>query len=275
MEQIVDTYFPHDPLAFQKEVQRVAEISSQLTDEQKMIAELWAGSTPGRSNPPCQMVRMVTILLVSLGNDPVKRADLPFLFRLLCGTGIVLFHAGVTAWHFKRKYMQARPIQTIRQIYQHQPLQTWTGKTIDGSAWVPYQAPGFVTPPFPDFVSGHSTFSTATTLWIARMFGSDQISCSGIMCPPTFWNAISPIFSENLACNAKTLATSCRIFPGASTFEADTPRQFMTLSWDTWCGLADMIGQSREFGGIHYTSSNYGGKALGSWIVDLIQEIWP
>ena len=32
---------------------------------------------------------------------------------------------------------------------------------MDGSKWLPYQHVTVVTPPFPEYVSGHSTFSSA------------------------------------------------------------------------------------------------------------------
>ncbi len=38
---------------------------------------------------------------------------------------------------------------------------TWGGRTIRSSEWRPYQPSIVVTPPFPEYTSGHSTFSAA------------------------------------------------------------------------------------------------------------------
>ena len=67
-------------------------------------------------------------------------------------------------------------------------IKTWQGnpadpKTEDGGVgwilakdWVPYQKPTFVTPAFPGFVSGHSTFSRAAAEVLTSMTGSRRSS---------------------------------------------------------------------------------------------------
>ena len=40
------------------------------------------------------------------------------------------------------------------------------------SDWLPYQRPSFVTPPFPGFISGHSTFSRAAAEVMTAITGS-------------------------------------------------------------------------------------------------------
>ena len=40
-----------------------------------------------------------------------------------------------------------------------------------GDLWLPYQSPNFVTPPFADYVSGHSTFSRAAAEVLAEFTG--------------------------------------------------------------------------------------------------------
>src|SRR5207302_5089369 len=42
-----------------------------------------------------------------------------------------------------------------------------------GTAWVPYQLPTFVTPSFPGYISGHSTFSRAAAEVLTAITGSE------------------------------------------------------------------------------------------------------
>ena len=49
---------------------------------------------------------------------------------------------------------------------------------MDGSRWIPYQAATFPTPPFPDYVSGHSTYSAAAARILALWTSSDRFGNS-------------------------------------------------------------------------------------------------
>ena len=54
---------------------------------------------------------------------------------------------------------------------------------MDGSQWMPYQPASFPTPPFPDYVSGHSTYSAAAARILALWTGSDQFGYSVTLAP--------------------------------------------------------------------------------------------
>ncbi|UUZ53647.1 hypothetical protein LP419_33975 [Massilia sp. H-1] len=49
---------------------------------------------------------------------------------------------------------------------------------ISGALWTPYQLPSNPTLPFPDHVSGHSTFSAASAEVLKRFTGSDAFKHS-------------------------------------------------------------------------------------------------
>lgn len=261
MENTIDAYFPHDQSVFEQEVQNVMSLSSTLTDTQKMIAEFWAGSQSRKSRPPAQLLRLVVLVLLSF-----QRNDTKTCIMLLCGSTFALFHSAITAWRVKLKYNQARPIQTIRQMYRGTEITTWDGSRIDGSTWTPFQDPSFITPPFPDFVSGHSTFSTSVATWVVHVLHTDSITSSGLTCPATFWMAFTNMFSQNVKAHLDTLSCELRLFPDCSQYAPDTPQSYVTLSWQSWTDIFRQVGISREYGGIHYTSSNYGGQALGTWV---------
>jgi hypothetical protein len=102
--------------------------------------------------------------------------------------------------------------------------------------WVPYQLPTFVTPAFPAYVSGHSTFSRAAAEVLTAMTGSEY-------------------FPGGLG--------TWKIPAGDLKFEAG-PSQDVQLQWATYYDAADQAGISRIFGGIHIAADDFRGRLMGS-----------
>src|SRR5260370_13706366 len=85
--------------------------------------------------------------------------------------------AGIAAWDAKRFYNSVRPVTAIHYLYRGQLVRAWGGpclgtQAILGETWQPYQPATIVTPPFPQYVSGHSTFSAAGGAAAKRFHGS-------------------------------------------------------------------------------------------------------
>ena len=102
--------------------------------------------------------------------------------------------------------------------------------------WVPYQLPTFVTPAFPGFVSGHSTFSRSAAEVLTAFTGSAY-------------------FPGGLS--------EWRIPAGSLGFEAG-PTHDITLQWAAYNDAADQAGISRIFGGIHPPVDDFNGRRTGS-----------
>jgi len=110
---------------------------------------------------------------------------------------------------------------------------------IRGVLWMPYQLRTFVTPAFPGFVSGHSTFSRAAAEVLTRINGT-----------PYFPGGLGEFVAA----------------PGMySTFELG-PSTEVRLQWATYYDAADQAGQSRIWGGIHISADDFGGRRIGSVI---------
>jgi hypothetical protein len=104
------------------------------------------------------------------------------------------------------------------------------------TAWVPYQLPTFVTPSFPGFVSGHSTFSRSAAEVLAAFTGSRY-------------------FPSGLA--RYTIEAGGLAFEHGPTTDVD-------LEWASYYDAADQAGQSRLFGGIHIRADDFTGRRIGA-----------
>jgi len=104
--------------------------------------------------------------------------------------------------------------------------------------WMPYQLPTFVTPAFPAYVSGHSTFSRSAAEVLAAFTGSE-------------------FFPGGLGQWVEAA--------GSLDFEAG-PTADVTLQWATYFDAADQAGLSRLYGGIHITADDLAGRIMGASI---------
>jgi hypothetical protein len=103
--------------------------------------------------------------------------------------------------------------------------------------WITYQRRTFVTPAFPAFISGHSTFSRAGAEVLANLTGS-----------PYFPGGLG----EYVAPKGKFL-----------TFEMGLTAE-VRLQWASLYDASDQAGQSRLWGSIHIPPDDFVGRRLGS-----------
>ena len=132
--------------------------STVRTAEQTQIAQFWAYDRPDTFRPPGQWNKIAEEVALKQGNTLEENAR---LFALL---NIAEADAGITAWDAKYTYDQLRPITAIRNADNDGNPDT-TG--------APNWEPLLTTPPFPDYVSGHSTFGGAAGQILARFFGDN------------------------------------------------------------------------------------------------------
>src|ERR1700756_5244708 len=153
-----------------------------------------------------------------------------------------IFDAGIAAWDAKRVFDSVRPVTAIPYLFHGQQIQCWGGPgqgtiTTDGARWVPYQPATFPTPPFPEYISGHSTFSAAGATILALWTGSEHFGAS-----VTF-------------------------VPGSSVIEPGiTPKSALTLHWSPFHDAADQAEISRRYGGIHFRAADLVGRTTGNMV---------
>ena len=251
------------------EIAEVVEITNNLTDTQKMIAEFWAGG-PGSVSPPCIVCVMWNIFI----NAYAQQLRTPLQYDTFFFSGLEMaihvFEAGRLIWGLKKQAMQARPIQEIRAAYRGQIVKNGLGESVLGELWTPFQESNFVTPPFADFPSGHSGFSQVFALVMTKWFGPTIQSTAPLS--DVDLSLISPVFPvlSPIAFPTFIMPAGCsQIQPGGAV-----PATDITLTWATWQAIADSAGISRKYGGIHATSAHTASVALGHALHTAITDHW-
>jgi hypothetical protein len=214
----------------------VAELSGQLGDREKAIAEYWADGVTTVSPPGhwCLFAQTVSRRHGYPVDQDVK------LFFILTNA---LMDSTIAAWQVKRSTDSIRPVTVIRSLFSNRQIRAWAGRglgvrTIYGADFRSY----LPTPPFASYVSGHSTLSAAAAEILKRFAGDDY-------------------FGESFT-----------VLPGTSLVEPGlTPGLPITLSWRTFSEAADEAGMSRRYGGIHFENDDLAGRTLGRRVG---AEVW-
>jgi membrane-associated phospholipid phosphatase len=182
-----------------------AAIGSTRTDDQTEIALFWADGA-GTETPPGHWNSIAQIIAGSRGNTLEENAR---LFALL---NIAMADAAICAWDAKYTFDFWRPVTAI--AFAEPELN-----------WISF----IVTPPFPDYVSGHSTFSGAAATVLPLFYGTEDLP-----------------------------------FTTGSDFLPDVYRSFATCF-----DAAEEAAVSRIYGGIHFRSASedglQAGISIGEW----------
>jgi membrane-associated phospholipid phosphatase len=182
-----------------------AAVGSTRTAEQTEIALFWADGA-GTETPPGHWNSIAQTIADARGNTLEENAR---LFALL---NIAMADAAICAWDAKYTFHFWRPVTAIN--YSEPELN-----------WMSF----IVTPPFPDYVSGHSTFSGAAATVLALFYGTDDLP----------------------------FTTGSDFLPG------------VYRSFPTCLAAAEEAAMSRIYGGIHFRSASedglQAGISIGEW----------
>jgi hypothetical protein len=181
-------------------------MSSTRTQDQTDLARFWISTAPQNWNPATRQVAIAQGLTLSQN----ARA-----FALLNLAGADAF---IASWDAKFTYNQWRPVTAIRAGDSD-----GNPDTIADPGWTPL----LVTPPFPDYIAGHTTYAGAAKVVLEHVFGRN---------PGVAMKLTSP--------------TAPGVVETYSTFE----------------DIADGVVDARVWGGIHWRTSSVRGERVGEEI---------
>ena len=185
-----------------------------LRPDQRLIALYWSDDPGTTSTPPGHSLAILTQTLRE------QQSSLAAAAESYARTGMALSDAFVLAWATKYEYNQLRPITYIQRV-------------IDPAWNRPVVLDPVLTPPFPDYPSGHATECGAAMQVLTDLFGDDY--------------AFVDRSHERLGY---------------------VPRAFPSFN-----AAADEAAVSRLYGGIHYPSSNEQGLVAGRCIAGQIMAL--
>lgn len=140
--------YSEDPASpFMIEAREVYETTQSLTEEQVIIAEFWADNPGATGTPPGHSVMIATQIL------ELMDANLEVAAETYAKVGMAVADAFIACWWSKFEYDYLRPITCIRDLLDPE----WLSPV--------------VTPPFPEYTSGHSTQSGAAAAVLTDLFG--------------------------------------------------------------------------------------------------------
>ncbi len=236
------------------EVEEVLHYNSNLSPEQKAIVEFMRDGprSTGQSGHWLKFAQAVSRR---------DRNDIDRDVKLFFAVGVVCFDAFIAAWESKRFYDSSRPWTLVRYYYKGQKVEGWAGPgrgvvEMPAEDWHPYSPYNFITPPFPGYVSGHSTISAAAAKVLELFTGSDRFGevekrKAGMMTEADF------------AC--EKIQTRLGQSPTDAKLTCD-----VALDLPTFSATAEMAGISRVMGGYHIQADNVAGLELGRKVANYV-----
>jgi hypothetical protein len=225
---------------YRRQAEEIIQMVAGLSNREKLICEYWIDGS-GSETPPghwCLLAQQV-----AARDSHTLAADVKMFFILTNA----LLDTSIAVWDAKRTYDAVRPYTAIRHLFANEQIPVWVGpgrgvQVMAGSEWIPYQQASALSPPHPEYVSGHSAFSAAAATILRRFTGSDNFGASHTQAPGT-----------------------CKIEPGL------VPVRELTLRWSTFTAAADEAGLSRRLGGIHFKAADFEGRRLGQAVAE---QVW-
>ncbi|MEO6282299.1 MAG: vanadium-dependent haloperoxidase [Dyadobacter sp.] len=191
------------------QVKEVYDISQSLTPEQKAIAFFWADDPDGKSFGGAHWLSILNQILIN------KKVDLELAAVAYAKLGIACSESAVSIFKGKYRYNGLRPITYIRTVMNKPEWNTL-----------------IVTPPHPEYPSGHAIVSAAAAQTLTLLFG------------PNF------AFTDN-----------------SYNLVGFKPRSYKSFE-----EAAIEAGNSRVYGGIHYRKTCDAGQEQGKKIARNIDE---
>jgi PAP2 superfamily len=214
----------------EKEVKEVVDLQASLTNEQKALVELM------RDGPRSVQQAGHWLIFaqdVSVRDQHTLDEDVKMYFAVEAAA----MDGFIACWDTKMTYDFARPYTLIHHYFNNKKIKGWGGPEkgmteMMGQEWRPYSPETFLCPPFPSYVSGHSTISGACAEILKRFTGDDRFGIE------------------------------VKRIPGEMT-EPEHKGKEVILKLPTFTETANMAGISRVLGGYHIQCENTEGLLLG------------
>lgn len=214
--------------AYKEQADQVLAASAAMTDEQKMIAELFDN-------------KINSLGFSALFASTVAGLSLEDFVNYDFLTNMAAFDTGIAIWQEKARWNAVRPFSAIPHLYGQSEVTAWGGpfvgtvNDLPATEWESY----LPVADHPEYPSASASFCFAHAKVSRLYFGSDDLN----------WAFPVP-------------AGSSIIEPG------HTPQTDIVVSFPTWTDFAERCGQSRFWAGVHFPASIPAGQDIADQIAD-------
>jgi hypothetical protein len=214
---------PRNEALYRQQVDQVLDASANMTDRQKMIAELFDNKIASLG---------FSALFVSVSRNMSLEEFVHYDFL----TNLAAFDTGIAIWQEKTRYDAVRPHTAIRHVYGTQPVRAWGGpgrgtvNDLPANEWRSYLP-----------VADHPEYPSASAAFCAAHAQSSRLYFD----------------SDVLGWSIDVDQGSSVIEPG------HTPQTNITIGWSTWSEFEQECGMSRFWGGVHFAAAIPAGQNIG------------
>lgn len=211
-----------------QQVNEVLAASAAMTDQQKMIAELFDN-------------KINSLGFSALFASTVTGLSLEGFVNYDFLTNMAAFDTGIAIWQEKTRWNAVRPFSAIAHLYGSNEVTAWGGpfqgtvNDLPANEWQSY----LPVADHPEYPSASASFCWAHAKVSRLYFGSDDLN----------WAFPVP-------------AGSSIIEPG------HTPQTDIVISFPTWTDFAMTCGQSRFWAGVHFPDSIPAGQGIADQVAD-------
>lgn len=228
---------------YKAQADQVLSVSANLTDEQKMMSELFDNK-----------IRSLGFSVLFAGNS--QGLNLMEFIQLDFLTNMAAFDTSIAIWSQKYRWDAVRPFSAIEYLYGNNHVTAWGGpeqgtvNDLPASQWTSYMPVAN----HPEYPSASASFCAAHAEVARRYLGSDNLG----------WTI--PVKAANDPTLMPPVDVISVIEPGV------TPQQALTLEFPTWTVFEETCGISRLWGGVHFYASIPAGQDIGHEVADIAYQ---
>ncbi|MFF0205961.1 DUF6851 domain-containing protein [Streptomyces sp. NPDC005017] len=220
------------PREYKRSVDQILEASANLTERQKLLAEVMDNKVWGIGHSAIVMARSHNLSM---------HGWIHYMLEHILAT----FEPAIVAWRHKVIYDAARPVTAIQHVYGNRKITAWGGpgkgtvSDLRASEWASYLGVS----DHPEYPSGSTTLAASSAQSARRFFGTDTLNWKFTI------SAGASLVEKGL-----------------------TPHNDLPIHIRTWSEFARICADSRVWGGVHFQKTVNRSLELGEQFGDLAHE---
>lgn len=231
---------------------RVLKASRNLGDKAKIIAEVFAPNAA------------LGVLTIAVNEANTRKLNVDDTRALLFAVTAATRDALVGSSTIKLRYSTIRPLSLIQCAFLNKEVRAWAGpyqgvKTFSSEGKMRWQS-YISTPPFPGYISGHTSVAGAGMEVLRRFFADGAPRAANCFVRRRGESVMEPRIRAGEKGFMRGVTNVANRGPGTMGF---SPGKKVTVCWSKFEEYGPLVAMSRLFGGVHTPVENQLGLKLG------------